>query len=356
MSDLHSVKAKLPGYIATGVLTLASVLWTFWGTVEMYYEGWGNPFPAPLMYLIPVGVCLALSLIVFTWPRMGGWLIMILASAFTAWWWRLAQARDWLSIRWILSTFPVSGALIFVGVLFLIEGHRQRRLREAGWKSTQRWWQRNVRYLIGIGAPLLVMIGTTLYYLPILSAREDDGDRSARLIKGKAGTLVWAPSGPGWNWKQPRGGYPSWNSLARYGVSPIGIDNDERLPEGVHMSSKEMVSTGLCAFLDEDGLILMDTPQNIWRMPTVEDIVGSLMLHNQNAGCEWTGDIGRLACERQPDKETPLWAPDQSPIYYWAADEYNHEMAYFVGYNGSVNYQNKGWGNPRHGYRCVREP
>jgi len=24
--------------------------------------------------------------------------------------------------------------------------------------------------------------------------------------------------------------------------------------------------------------------------------------------------------------------------------------------NGAISYQSKSWGNPRHGYRCVREP
>ncbi len=356
MSDPHSMKAKWPGYIATGILTLASAIWTFWGTAEMYYEGWGMPFPEPLMYLIPAGLFLTLTVIVLTWPRNGGWLIVILSSAFTVWWWRLAFARDWLSFEWILSTFPLSSILIIVGVLFILEGRRQQRLGEEGWELPPQWWRRNLRYLIGIGVPLMVIIGTTVYNVPILVAREDDGDRSKRLIEGDGVTLMWAPAGPGWNWKQPWGGYPSWDSLARYGVPPIGIDKEENLPENVHMSIDDMATTGLCAFLNEDGITLVDTPQYIWRMPTVDEIVGSLMLHNKNAGCVWTGDTGMLECEHRPDKETPLWAPDQQPIYYWAADEYDDEMAYFVGYTGSVNYQNKRWGNPRHGYRCVREP
>ena len=50
------------------------------------------------------------------------------------------------------------------------------------------------------------------------------------------------------------------------------------------------------------------------------------------------------------------------PIYYWSADEYDEEDAWYVPYTGGRRYggvtshQPKGWGNPRHGYRCVREP
>ena len=71
----------------------------------------------------------------------------------------------------------------------------------------------------------------------------------------------------------------------------------------------------------------------------------------------WVGINEQVVCSRcQPDLETPLWAPDEAPIYYWVGDEYNEENAYYVSYNGWVKRQPKSWGNPRHGYRCVREP
>jgi hypothetical protein len=57
-----------------------------------------------------------------------------------------------------------------------------------------------------------------------------------------------------------------------------------------------------------------------------------------------------------PDKESPLWSTAQSVIYYWTADSYGEKLGYFVAYNGSVNAAYKSGGNPRHGYRCVREP
>ncbi len=40
----------------------------------------------------------------------------------------------------------------------------------------------------------------------------------------------------------------------------------------------------------------------------------------------------------------------------WAAGQHDDARAYYVGYNGSVGYQPKSWGNPRHGHRFVREP
>ncbi len=97
-------------------------------------------------------------------------------------------------------------------------------------------------------------------------------------------------------------------------------------------------------------------PQDVWRMPTIDEIVRSLARHGQNAGCVWGGQVGRADCEITPDKETLLWAPDQPPVYYWSADEYDEQRAYYASNNGHVGYQLKDWGNPRHGHRCVREP
>ncbi len=116
-----------------------------------------------------------------------------------------------------------------------------------------------------------------------------------------------------------------------------------------------MAQTGLCRFLDETGKQLMPQPQEFWRMPTTDELVRSLIYHGENAGCEWDGSLDKVACNQTPDKETPLWAPDQAPIYMWSGEEYSDEEAFFVSYNGWVKIQPKSWGNPRHGYRCVRE-
>ena len=71
-------------------------------------------------------------------------------------------------------------------------------------------------------------------------------------------------------------------------------------------------------------------------MPTVGEIVCSLVRHSDNAGCTWDGIYNHADCQTLPDKETPLWAPDWSSIYYWAANEYNSHEAYYVSYNGSI--------------------
>ena len=62
--DRASLKRALPGYIATALMILVTLLWTFWSVGEMYYEGWWGPWYNKFIYLIPSTVCLALTLFI----------------------------------------------------------------------------------------------------------------------------------------------------------------------------------------------------------------------------------------------------------------------------------------------------
>lgn len=99
----------------------------------------------------------------------------------------------------------------------------------------------------------------------------------------------------------------------------------------------------------------MDTRQDIWRMPTTDELVRSLVRRGANAGCAWDGDEGRPSCEVRPDKETPLWDPRSRVIYYWTADEADEGRAYFVVYHGAVAAIPKFTGMGSRGYRCVQD-
>jgi hypothetical protein len=348
---------RLPGYIATLLLMVTTTLWTYWSFGELYYEGWrAAPFPIPLAYLIPGAICWGFSLAALTWPAGGGWIIIGLGGAFTAWRWGEQLESGRLTWEWALSWFPASAMLVIVGVLFLLEARHRRRRLEVGWSPPPNWFLRNLRYLVAFIPPLITAIALSLYWAPTLITRQDDGYRGEILIEGNGVRLVWAPLGPGWNWKQDFGGYPSWDDLALYGVPPIGLDRELDGPKDRNATVEEMRNTGLCRYLSADGLALMDEPQDIWRLPTTDEIARSLAWHGENAGCSWDGEEDRADCEIRPDKETPLWAPDMEPVYYWTADDLDAEEAYYINYQGRVDTQPKRWGNPRHGYRCVREP
>jgi len=340
------------GLLATGLMIFITSVWAFWGAAEFYYEAWGLPFPEPLYYFMPFFISLTLTLLVFKWPRLGGWIIILLGGAFTIFIMRPRIISGQLTTQAFLSWFPVTFLTLFVGGMFIWGG--QAAFHNAQKANDHPWWRRNLRFMLALGLPVLIIMGTSGYMLPSVLTRVDDGDRSARLIEGNDVRLVWAPAGPGWNWQQSWGGYPGWDALAWYGLLPIGLKNGDSLP-AEYATQLDMENTGLCRFLDETGKQLMPQPQEIWRMPTTDELVRSLVYHGENAGCVWDGSLDKVACNQTPDKETPLWAPDQAPIYMWSGEEYSDEEAFFVSYNGWVKIQPKPWGNPRHGYRCVRE-
>ncbi|MDH5505803.1 MAG: hypothetical protein OEZ02_01110 [Anaerolineae bacterium] len=340
------------GNLALILMVMVTSFWAFWGAAEFYYEAWGLPFPEPLFYLIPFVITLSLTLAAMKWPRLGGWVIIILGAAFTFFVMAPRITSDRLTLQAFLSWFPLTFLLLALGWLFIWGG--PTAFQSAPEANELPFWRRHWQRVLALGLPVLIILGISARMLPFVLARHDDGERGARLISGSGLALVWAPAGPGWNWKQPWGGYPSWNALAWYGMAPVGLKTGDQLPDG-YASQNDMDRTGLCRYLDSSGLNLMSEPQNVWRMPSTAEIVAALSYRGDNAGCSWTGDLGIAACTHTPDKETPLWAPDQSPIYMWSGEQYDNVEAYYVSYNGRVQAQPKSWGNPRHGYRCVRE-
>ncbi len=353
------INDRTAGWIAKLLLIAITSAWCYWSVAEMYHEGWWGPLYIRLVYLIPGVAFLALTLIGIRWPRVGGWLIIVIGGAFTIFFMDIHIADGKISMDRDLTGFLVSGPLVLLGALLLVEARNYKRRVAAGWQPHPRWWRRNLWILLALVPPLVIFIGLSAFYLPIVLTRVDDGLRGARLIEGNGKTLLWAPEGPGWNWRQDYGGYPSWDMIALYGLEPVGMGDKPGYgwEVGKFASAEEMAQYNLCLYLSADGLTLEDEPQHIWRMPTIEDYAGAFARHEQNAGCAWQGPGNQqMDCTILPDKETPLWAPDLEPIYYWAAEEYDDRLAYFVSYNGWVNRTIKSGGNPRHSYRCVREP
>ena len=335
--------------VASLLMIGLTTLWTLWGAGEMYHEGWWGAWYNRLPYLVPIAATLLPTLLALRWPIAGG-LLIFAVGAFAFFFFTHAVARIGLAIA-------------VVGLAFVLDGIVRRRTAPPEAAVRVPWWRRHWRYLLALGAPLIMFVAVSAYMLPIVLTRVDDGDRSARRIAGNGLNLIWAPQGPGWNWQQAWGGYPSWQSIALYGATPLGLGDRPgygRQGEGsqtaIFATAEDMANTNLCLYLSADGTMLLDEPQHIWRMPTTDEVVRSLGRHGENAGCAWQGETGRqVTCAMLPDKESPLWATDCSVIYYWTADSYSADEGYFVAYNGTVNTAYKLGGNPRHGYRCVRE-
>ena len=231
----------------------------------------------------------------------------------------------------LVTALLMVGPVIVAALLFLLEARHRRLLREEGAPSPSRWLGRHWREVLLVAAPVITVANLSVQQVPALLARHDDGLRGARTIAGNGVTLVWAPQGPGWNWQAPGEGYPTWESLTRHGQPPLDR----------------------CAYLNEDATALLAVPVRVWRLPTADEIVRSLTRKGRNAGCAWDRRTPHAACRTAPDKETPLWAPDQAPIYYWSSDTPDATAAFAVNYTGGISAL------PRArplgvGFRCVK--
>jgi hypothetical protein len=238
--------------------------------------------------------------------------------------------------------------------LFFLEARRRTRMRGT---PDPRCWRRNLTYLLAIGLPVLLGLGLAVEPAIRVASRVDDGAYGARLIQGNDVALTWAPAGPGWT------DSVTWNQIALHGLPPVGFE-DKSFGHGGQCNQDssagcagphDMQGYNVCLFLSEDGSRLATTRQGYWRMPTTDEVVGSLVRHGKNAQCAWNHKTGRQPCAERPDKETPLWRPQSPIIYLWTADEASQEDAYYVTYHGSVYTGPKSSGMGSQGHRCVRE-
>jgi hypothetical protein len=291
------------GWLAVVLSAAAGAFWAFWGGIENFHEGWYSPSPLlnlrlmVVQYLAPMLVIVAAGLVAVRWARLGGGLHAAGALA-AAWRFRGAAV--------VVVYGSIVGPLFLLGALYWLGRPRPRR-----WAAA-----------VVAGVPLLTLIASGAYPAVRVACRQDDGDRGARHVVGNGVDLVWAPAGPGW----PRDGV-SWNEAVRR-----------------------------CRHLTADGTALADTPQGVWRLPTVDEVVRSQCLHGRNCGGAWDPATARARYDAMPDKEPPLWDPHSQVIYWWTATEADDGHAFIVVYNGQV------WPRPkkaRWGYlafRAVRDP
>ncbi len=349
----------VPGLLGWLLVTLVAEAATIWSSIEMFHEGWWGSVPHRFVYLVPGFVVTLLVAIPVRWPKAGGWFLGTVGLALVVFW------RHFFSNQLGLE---IAIPFVVAALLFIMEGWRLNKIERGilqpislPFCSDSRLFCRYPRLSITLGLPLLSFVAVALTWGVLLSQRVDDGNRGARRITTHEVDLIWAPAGPGWARGYLQGeekqadlevggrGFdnPSWNQIALYGSA------DSTLHDA---SAEEMEEFCLCRYLTEDGLSLAETPQDIWRLPTLQELAFSLPHHGQSAGCVWDGRPGSMKCTHRPDKETPLWAPERSPIYLLSSTEESEATVWFVSFNGQVRHTPKSWGNPRHGFRCVRNP
>jgi hypothetical protein len=277
-----SNKQQILGWTAVGLSTAITCFWASWGILENFHEGWyhesflSNLGMMFIQYLSPMLIFMGASLVSIYWPRLGGSLHMIFA----------------LFVVWYFGGFrnPASNLitvlLVIFGVLYWVGRPQPRK----------------VATYLAIGLPLLTLIIFGVEPIFRVSQRINDGNLQARLVEGNGVKLIWAPDGPGW----PRQG-ASWHEARK-----------------------------VCQYLAEDGTILATTPQNIWRLPTVDEAVRSMSRHGKNSGGRWDAQNAQAFYQTRPDKESPLWDVHSHIIYWWTGTEIDEQKAYIIVYDGKV--------------------
>jgi len=285
-----------------GLSTAVTCFWAFWGIIENFHEGWyyesvlSNVGLMFAQYLSPMLIFMGVTLISIYWPQIGGGLYMILA--FLAAWFFQAFTNPAI----LLLILPLVG----IGALYWI-GHPQPR---------------KLAVSLAVGFPMFILIFSGIKPILRVSQRIDDLNLKARLVQGNGVDLIWAPDGPGW----PRTG-KNWHE-AQYA----------------------------CQYLSEDGLTTSPAPQNIWRLPTVDETVRSMARHGEGSGGEWNAELAQATYETTPDKESPLWNIHSQVIYWWTATEVDEDHAYIIVYDGKVWSRTKQASPDYLGFRCVKPP
>lgn len=327
--------AGMPGVAGSLLLVVCAAAAALVGAQGLFYEGWGQPVGRLVPFLLPAVGLVALGLVTFRWPIPGSCLL-VCAGAGAGWWWASMQAARGLippADAWMTAAVLLAPLFLAAGLLALEASLVQRmplRSRTASWFARRWRW----RSALLVAAPALVASLVAAQQLPAVAARHDDGARGARILGTDHDRLMWAPRGPGWNQPLANGELPAWNALTRHNQS----------------------SADRCAYLNDEGTAMLEHAGGTWRLPTVSEIVGALSKGGTPAGCVWDGVSSRAVCRTAPDKETPLWAPDDAPIYYWSRQEATAGTAFAVNYTGGLSPLPKATAGLNVGYRCVRVP
>ncbi len=282
------------GWIAFSISILTACFWAFWGIIENFHEGWYHEALGQNLVMM-FAQYLAPVIITITLSLVGIFRNKLGALFFLG---------TGIFLAFFVNNPIASVPLILIGTLFWF-----------GDFSPKKW-----KYRLMLILPGLTLIIAGIEPIVRVSSRVNDRNFQAREIRQNGVALVWAPQGPGW----PEDGM-SWHE-----------------------------ADSICTYLNEDGLSLSDHPQNIWRLPTVEEAVKSMQRHGKNAKGK-LDTKGNPEYETRPDKETPLWNPNRQVIYWWTSTEIDSAKAYIIVYDGKIWERRKNFGPKYLGFREVKD-
>lgn len=297
----HWTRRRLFGWLAVALSTSIASFWAFWGIIENFHEGWFheslllNTGLMIVQYLSPLIIFVSLTLLAIAFPRVGS-----VAHVFAG----LLLSLLLFDLNDTVAMLFVIGPMLILGTLYWYGRPHPRR----------------AAYLLAVGLPALTLVVCGVEPVVRILGRVDDGNLQARMVEGNGVRLVWAAEGIGW----PNEGV-TWHEAFRR-----------------------------CQHLSEDARTLSEIPENVWRLPTVEEAVRSMTRHGVNSGGIWDGQTKAATYEVRPDKESPLWNVHSQVIYWWTATEIDDEKAYIIVYDGKVWPRRKRFAPAYLAYRCVK--
>ena len=293
-------KKAILGWVGVVITVLFSSFWAYWGAFENFHEGWYS-----------TSLWENISMFLFQYMLLP---IIFIGSALIALKWKKTGLLVYLLLGVLCLWFFAGANFSLLGFLIILPFAALALTYYFGEPYPQKWAKRLIIFI-----PLIIVLAISIPQGIKVSNRINDYNFGMRIIEGNDLTLAWAPRGPGW----PDQG-TSWHEAQE-----------------------------ICKYLSEDGLLVMETEQNIWRLPTVDEAVRSMMLHGQNAGGLWDEGEEKARYEQTPDKESPLWDVHSKVIYYWTADTSTKEeqKAYIIVYHGGVFKRTK---TNRQGYLSFR--
>ncbi|MBC7194162.1 MAG: hypothetical protein H5U37_00655 [Caldisericia bacterium] len=303
----------------------------------MFHEGWYSPLEW-IYFLLPSILTISFSIFSILYPILGGIIIIVAGFIFTLIVFIRIYKLSMLSLKNFLSWIPVTLIFIFVGFLFINEG-KKKKVDKISNKA-------KISLLILINLIIVFSFGTPLFLRNI--NRLNDGYRGEREIKGFEINLTWAGEGVAFHFQSK--GNLSWNEIALYGKDKIGFENKRY----IYATKEDFEKYNMFRYINYEGTELTEEILDYWRLPTIDELTRTMYRKGKCVGVPWNGKTNRQNYEIVPDKETPLWLPDEPVIYYLSSTEANEKEVYAISYNGTVFKINKSTVLGSLGFRAVR--
>lgn len=354
----------IPGTAAYVFLLVATLLWAYWGVGEVFHEGWYPPYTQIIFYFIPLLALLGITALCIYFPLIGGilvvgggilYLVLVVVRS-------RQQHINLLPSFWDISAIVVIPGLLFISDYILKKRRKYSEPRRAVFKN--RW---KLVAAIGLSLILIIGVGTPLLIRNLGRIPLDNYDEVT--VEGNGITLALAGDGPGWYYsnKSPIefGGEEyrafSWNEIALYGKDPVGFEGKRYGPDydgtrdSIYYATQEDFDRyNMFRYINYEGNRLMDEVQDCWRLPAAEEYARLFMYRGKNCGGYFNDSEGKAYYSKTPDKEGPVWAPDEVVIYYWTSTSFNDGYAYDITYSGEVRKIPKITRQDYRGWRAVK--